>query len=294
MRTITPYLLFCFILLSCQKESSDIQEMAVERNLSAVIIPTELLNQEGFQIQKGSMRFESMDAFNQIMSILHQSSQLQINAWLEKVDDFMSYREIQQASSVCEWIIEDPIYASVVNSDGYIVIGEYHILTTYNNEYVLKSNAYEEVSYKEIVNKGQIQKIERKQIQNHKFSGWLTENKSYWPAESRNADLEAWNSSYFAYASFGIKLTNFQGSSKDEFDYCEISGTAKWKQSTEPTYHTDSYNNIEEHEKVNKIVMGWVGGLAVSFDVDYIDADYHLEERCSGQYKTFDWAEYWN
>jgi len=301
MKTFINFLTFIvmvgsvYLLAQCQKD-----EMTIMNNPQISDSKTgELANEQCYELKDGIIQFRSLESFQQMMRGLQGMTMTQLNAWVENLSGFEPMRTSNSngTQTTDKEIIPDPVFATIVNSKGLFAIGDSLFFIDDEYEYIITQKQFNPNSDISVIREvGSKHKILHKLIGDArlKFSGWLLDTKYYWTPENRKCKLEAWNNSYFAYASFGIKLTNYLGSSKDDFDYSTISGTAKWKQNTEPTFHVNSYSQTEEHVKVNQIVMGWLAGLAVSFDVNYIDADYYMEERCSGVYKSFTWPEYWD
>jgi hypothetical protein len=278
------------LLTNCQKES--IPEFS---NKGDNIVFNKPEGTSPFVVKEGIIFFNSLESFGTTMENLHKMDPSELSDWVKGLEGFTSMQGVKSKSLPAWEVIPDRVFACVINSKGLYAIGDSISLIDGNNEYIISINNYDprkDETYFHAV--GVKHKVTYSPIGNSllKFTGWITDTKNYYPGENRWCTIEGWNTSYWAYASYGTKLSNYMGSNNEDFIHTAIMGSSSAKQSTQGTYVYSYFStNHVYNDNVNQIVIGWLAGIGVRFDVEFIISSNYLKDNCGGVEMEWSWAE---
>jgi hypothetical protein len=281
------------LIYSCSKE-----------NLSQIDLN---LEQEKIYVKNNIIHFKTMNDFVETIDYLMSVDRNKISEWEKSIGFKSSMRayyenldEPKQADLIERWsLIPDPVFASIVNDEGIYCIGDtIHKVTRYI-EYLITDGDYAKLSLidsrsSEEVNSSSIIAIPIKRELNNgnlKWIGWKSVEKTdICNLTDRRAQLKAWNMTYAAYASCGIRIVgrqyvkNFWGNWdwKDWYmDWAKVDGCARMNYyclgNPGTVFEHCASNTGTDTKDVEKII-GYVVGAGCAVNCWWIHADYYYED----------------
>ncbi|OJJ22600.1 hypothetical protein BKI52_07935 [marine bacterium AO1-C] len=267
------------------------------------VTPTKDLPTAAVVVKNGALHFKNQDAFINIITQLNGDN-VDLNAWEESINFTNSLRQHQEDEEGLD--IPDPVFASILNTEGVYYIGKEVHKVTPKYEYVVKDGNTETLEAIVAGNTSNLRGVKVHEIKygvaaqsfNARFQGKSTRKKTpYSNATHLSAHLEAWDRTYALYASVGIRIKGRKKKRRkwkdDEMWFAEVT----WRAYTEACVPsctgkalltgTKSGTNTKSVSKT----INYAAGTGAWHVTDYIEGDFRYND---DGYPMVSWSERWD
>lgn len=278
------------LLVQCQKD--EISPTAIDQPITDA-------NNKKFNVNNDIIEFATLEDFKKTIEELTSVSDLA--TWEKDHGIQKSMRSFQDDldTPTEELIIPDDQFATLVNKDGLIIIGDKIHLITFEKEYTLPLKVHlSNLSMNSFMTEGTHFPIQRKLSStnsNLKFGGWreVFQDTNNNGGDDTKVKLSGWNVTYVLYASIGIRIKNYIGGSLSRMDYGKVYGTAHWSLNGGDWFDTTDWEEGTNKKKIAKTLV-WVAGTGVFLDCDNIVTRYDWEDDFAGSIGSATWNVTWN
>lgn len=307
-------LFLAFLTFSCSKEDDVYEPNHSESKL---------------EIQNGIIKFDNKAQYLETIKLLNNMSSSELEQW-ELNNNFLNsmrrkYAEIENSeneikSEIIPWkLIPDPVFATIVNTDGVYIVGDsIHVLKENQEmlvkdgdinklELILESDSevqLENVDYFDVINVNlNKQGMSVKKIGDH-ADEWVIKVQNPCGRSDLSTHLKAWRYASIFYSSVGIRMTGrkLDGGNwrNDRINYGKVTGEG-WIEGYDPIgnprFGSDRVNiptqndDGRDEKHISKTLYYWGGGLWDYHDV-YIYATYQVNDYgCGDQYFIIKWHD---
>ncbi|MFO7853042.1 MAG: hypothetical protein ACQERS_01835 [Bacteroidota bacterium] len=270
-------------------------------------------NDWGFKIIDDIVYFKDRVAFEKVISDLHQHDEQYLDLWELKYGFDYSYRGIFKPaitkesehiqSSDKNYIIEDPVFATVVNRDGIYIISDTIHIITYEKEYTIPDLDFS------LIDKVLIQGSDKTKLQSNGVQIFDINRKTFYPNikdvtglnvvkkqhpldANLSAHLKCWCVNYLVYGSIGIRIVGRKYDEdhwrNDRMVYAKVDGCAWGGPSWSPPVEYCGSNYGYDEKKVAKTLL-WYTGIVYCEEVE---CTYTYQD---GPYPNiYQWTITWN
>ena len=275
------------------------------------------INSDGLYVENNIIHFTSMADFKATIDYLMSIDADRLGEWEETIGFNNSMRKYYEnwVNSEPEtiddrWsIISDPVFASIVNSQGIYSVGDTIHIITYDMEYLITDGDYSKLNMlsdldilKSTDKSILVYPIERKYSEyDLKWAGWKSIEKEVgiW---DRRAQLKAWNDTYVGYASCGMRIVGRQQFKniwgkwkwKDWYmDWAKVEGTARMNYwITGSTSGVFEYTGSAEGSNTKDVskTLGYAVGIGAVINCYWIHGTYYYNE----SNVSLNWYIEWN
>ncbi|MCF8222210.1 MAG: hypothetical protein K9J25_03610 [Bacteroidales bacterium] len=301
-KNLILFLIILTFIISCQKNDNS---LSTSRDSERISYPV-----TEYTVENDIVWFRDLESFNNILSHLHTYNRDSLINWEIENDFFYSYRKILDSepdndavsdnSKPERLIIEDPVFATLVNQDGIIKIGSFIYKMTYDHVIKIpinsvKNDYFNDSEFKDIKDSDAVEvfDIERK-VFNTTAKSVTGKNSVFKPHpldSDLKAELEGWCVNYLFYGSIGVRITGWKndgGWRTDRMVYAKVDGCAWGGPSWSPPVEYCDSNYGYNEKKVAKTLL-WYTGIVYC---DSIRCTYTYKD--GGYPNIYQWIELWD